>query len=143
MSKENKDTNKRVRINEDGILTITNDNATWVNSDVTTEIKGDYNISADDLRRLMVMMTGQDMIFRDVVRDVHTWWYIDDYKPEFVNNTIITTNKEVAEEIEAMHEAYDKRIKSERAATYDYEELRKKIEKFNKSRRWWERKITF
>lgn len=134
MSKEN---NNRVRINEDGILTITNDNATWVNGDVTTEIKGDYTISADDLRRLMVMMTGQDMI----VRDVHTWWYIDDYRPKLVNNTLITTNKEVAEEIEAMHEAYDKRIKSERAAAYDYEELRKKIEKFNKSRRWWERKI--
>lgn len=134
MSKEN---NNRVRINEDGILTITNDNATWVNGDVTTEIKGDYTISADDLRRLMVMLTGQDMI----VRDVHTWWYIDDYRPKLVNNTLITTNKEVAEEIEAMHEAYDKRIKSERAAAYDYEELRKKIEKFNKSRRWWERKI--
>lgn len=137
MSKENN--NKRVHINEDGILTITNDNANWVNGDVTTEINGDYNISADDLRRLMVMMTGQDMM----VNSVHTWWYVDDYKLKLINNTFITTNKAVAEEIEAMHEAYDKRIKSERAAAYDYEELRKKIEKFNKSRRWWERKITF
>lgn len=137
MSKENN--NKRVHINEDGILTITNDNANWVNGDVTTEINGDYNISADDLRRLMVMMTGQDMM----VNSVHTWWYVDDYKPKLINNTFITTNKAVAEEIEAMHEAYDKRVTSERAAAYDYEELRKKIEKFNKSRRWWERKITF
>ena len=134
MSNEN---NKRVCINEDGILTITNDNATWVNGDVTTEINGDYVISVDDLRRLMVMMTGQDMI----VRNVHTWWYIDDYKPKLVNNILITTNKEVAEEIEAMHEAYDKRIKSERAAAYDYEELLKKVKKFNESRRWWERKL--
>lgn len=137
MSKENN--NKRVHINEDGILTITNDNANWVNGDVTTEINGDYNISADDLRRLMVMMTGQDMM----INSVHTWWYVDDYKPKLINNTFITTNKAVAEEIEAMHEAYDKRINSERAVAYDYEELRKKIEKFNKSRRWWERKITF
>lgn len=136
MSNEN---NKRVRINKDGILTITNDNATWVNGDVTTEITGDYTISADDLKRLTVMMTGQDMM----ITSVHSWWYVDDYKPKIVNNTLITTNKEIAEEIEAMHEAYDKRIKSERAAAYDYEELRKKIEKFNKSRRWWERKITF
>lgn len=134
MSTEN---NKRVRINEDGILSITNDNASWVNGDVTTEIKGDYIISADDLRRLTVMISGQDMI----VRDVHTWWYVDDYKPKLVNNTIITSNKAVAEEIEAMHEAYDKRIKSERAAHYDYDELREKVEKFNKSRRWWERKL--
>lgn len=138
MSTEN---NKRVSINEDGILTITNDNATWVNGDVTTDINGDYNISADDLRRLMVMMTGQDMI----VRNVHTWWYIDDYKPKLVNDVIndaiITTNKAIAEEIEAMHKAYDERVKSERAATYDYNELQKKIEKFNKSRHWWERKL--
>lgn len=137
MSKENN--NKRVHINEDGILTITNDNANWVNGDVTTEINGDYNISADDLRRLMVMMTGQDMM----VNSVHTWWYVDDYKPKLINNTFITTNKAVAEEIEAMHEAYDKRIKSERAVAYDYDRLREKIEKFNKSRRWWERKINF
>ena len=134
MSTEN---NKRVRINEDGILTITNDNATWVNGDVTTEIKGDYTISAHDLRRLITLMTGQDMI----VRDIHTWWYIDDYKPKLVNNTLITTNNALAEEIEAMHEAYDKRIKSERAATYDYKKLLEKVENFNKSRRWWERKL--
>jgi hypothetical protein len=137
MSKENN--NKRVHINEDGILTITNDNANWVNGDVTTEINGDYNISADDLRRLMVMMTGQDMM----VNSVHTWWYVDDYKPKLINNTFITTNAACAEELKAMHEAYDKRIKSERAVAYDYDRLREKIEKFNKSRRWWERKITF
>jgi hypothetical protein len=137
MSKENKETNKRVRINEDGILTITNDNATWVNGDVTTDINGDYNISANDLRRLMVMMTGQDMI----IRDVHTWWYVDDYKPKIINNTVITTNTAVAEEIEAMHKAYDERTKSEKVARYDYNELREKVEKFNKTRRWWERKI--
>lgn len=137
MSKENKETNKRVSINEDGILTITNDNANWVNGDVTTDINGDYNISANDVRRLMVMMTGQDMI----IRDVHTWWYVNDYKPKLINNTILTTNKAVAEEIEAMHKAYDERVKSERAARYDYDELREKVEKFNKTRRWWERKI--
>lgn len=134
MSTEN---NKRVRINEDGILTITNDNATWVNGDVTTEIKGDYIISTDDIRRLMVMMTGQDMI----IRDVHTWWYVNDYKPKLINNTVITTNAAVAEEIESMHKAYDERIKSERAAHYDYDKLLEKVEKFNKSRRWWERKL--
>lgn len=136
MSEEN---NKRVRINEDGILTIINDNATWVNGDVTTDIRGDYNIGADDLRRLMVMMTGQDMM----VNSVHTWWYASDYKPKTIDNTIITTNKAIAEEIEEMNKAYHERVKSEAAATYDYKKLREKLEKFNKTRHWWERKITF
>lgn len=134
MSTEN---NNRVHINEDGILTIINDNATWVNGDVTTEIKGDYTISADDLRRLMVMMTGQDMI----IRDIDTRWYVCDWEPDTVRDTIITTNTAIAEEIEAMHKAYDNRVKSECKATYDYKELLKKLEKFNKSRRWWERKL--
>ena len=71
MSTEN---NKRVHINEDGILTIVNDNAIWTNGDVTTDISGDYAISANDLRRLMVMMTGQDMI----IRDIDTRWYVCD-----------------------------------------------------------------
>lgn len=135
MSTEN---NKRIHINEDGILTITNDNATWVNGDVTTDIRGDYNIGADDLRRLMTMITGQDMM---MITKADTWWYATDYKPKTIDNTIITTNKAIADEIEEMNKAYHQRIKSEHAATYDYNKLKEKVEKFNESRHWWERKI--
>lgn len=130
--------NKRVRINEDGILSIINDNATWVNGDVTTDISGDYTISANDLKRLMAMVAGQDM----VIHDIDTRWYVCDWEPATVSSTVITTNKALAEEIESMHKAYDNRVKSENKATRDYKELLKKIENFNKSRRWWERKIT-
>ena len=130
--------NKRVRINEDGILSIINDNATWVNGDVTTDISGDYTISANDLKHLMAMVTGQDM----VIHDIDTRWYVCDWEPATVSSTVITTNKALAEEIESMHKAYDNRVKSENKATRDYKELLKKIENFNKSRRWWERKIT-
>lgn len=135
MSTEN---NKRVRINEDGILSIINDNATWVNGDVTTDISGDYTISANDLKRLMAMVTGHDM----VIHDIDTRWYVCDWEPATVSSTVMTTNKALAEEIESMHKAYDNRVKSENKATRDYKELLKKIENFNKSRRWWERKIT-
>lgn len=135
MSTEN---NKRVHINEDGILSIINDNATWVNGDVTTDISGEYTISANDLKRLTVMMTGQDM----VLHDIDTRWYVCDWEPSTVSSTVMTTNKALAEEIESMHKAYDNRVKSENKATRDYKELLKKIENFNKSRRWWERKIT-
>ena len=135
MSTEN---NKRVHINEDGILSIINDNATWVNGDVTTDISGEYTISANDLKRLTVMMTGQDM----VLHDIDTRWYVCDWEPSTVSSTVMTTNKALAEEIESMHKAYDNRVKSENKATRDYKELLKKIENFNKSRHWWERKIT-
>lgn len=133
----NTENNKRVRIDESGILTIINDNATWVNGDTTTDIKGDYAIGEHDLKRLMVMMSGQDMM----VKEVDTWWYTDDYARTKITNNLITTNKEIAEEIEEMHTTYNKKIKSEHKATRDYEELRRKVEEFNKSRRWWERKL--
>lgn len=130
---------KRVRINEEGILTITNDNATWVNGDVTTEIEGNYIIDADDLRHLMVMITGQDII----VHHVDSWWYFNDFgsNPRTVKDRLITTNKDIADEIEELNKAYHQRVKSEKAATDDYKELQAKIEKFNKSRHWWERKL--
>lgn len=129
---------KRVSIDESGILTIVNDNAKWVQGDTTTNINGDYVIGADDLRRLMAILTGQDMM---IITKAHTWWYVDDYKPKTIDNTIITTNKAIAEEIEEMNKAYHQRVKSEAAANYDHKELLKKIETFNKTRHWWERKL--
>lgn len=129
---------KRVRIDESGILIIENDNALWVNGDVTTEIAGDYTISADDLSRLMVMMSGQDMM---QVRTVNTSWLLEYY-------TWITSNVDAAEEVEKMHKAYD-RVKSDledaeikcRNIKRKHNEFVEQIKKFNDSRHWWERKI--
>lgn len=129
---------KRVRIDESGILIIENDNALWVNGDVTTEIAGDYTISADDLSRLMVMMSGQDMM---QVGTVNTSWLLEYY-------TWITSNVDAAEEVEKMHKAYD-RVKSDledaeikcRNIKIKHNEFVEQIKKFNDSRHWWERKI--
>ena len=136
---------KRVRIDESGVLTIENDNALWVNGDVTTEIAGDYTISADDLSRLMVMMTGQDTM---QVRTVDTSWLLEYYPCNYTLNTWITSNVAVAEEVEKMHKAYD-RVKSDlEDAEIKCRNIKRKhnvfveqIKKFNDSRHWWERKI--
>ena len=129
---------KRVLIDESGILTIENDNALWVNGDVTTEIAGDYTISADDLSRLMVMMSGQYMM---QVRTVNTSSWREYY-------AWITSNVDAAEEVEKMHKAYD-RVKSDledaeikcRNIKIKHSEFVEQIKKFNDSRHWWERKI--
>jgi hypothetical protein len=137
------DEKKQVSIDESGILTIHSDNAKWVQGDVTTEIKGDYVINSESLHRLMVMMTENPML----LCYVRTNWYYQDYYPN-VHNTLITTDKEIAEELEKMNIAYKKAreelevVKRER----DLEKSKrisfeKKIEEFNKSRRWWERKL--
>ena len=136
---------KRVRIDESGILTIENDNALWVNGDVATEIEGEYRISADDLRRLMVMMTGQDTM---QVRTVVTSWMREYYPCNYTHNTWITSNVAAAEEVEKMHKAYD-RVKSDledaevkcRNIKIKHNEFVEQIKKFNDSRHWWERKI--
>jgi hypothetical protein len=137
---------KRVRIDESGILTIANDNALWVNGDVTTEIAGDYTISADDLRRLMVMMTGQDAM---QVRTVVTSWVHKYYPCDSTTcNTWITSNVAAAEEVEKMHKAYDRAKSDLEDAEIKCQNIKRKhneiveqIKKFNDTRHWWERKI--
>lgn len=135
--------NKRVFIDDNGILTIDNDNAKWMQGDVTTEIKGDYVISSEALSKLMVMMTKNPMM----LCYVRTNWYYEDYSP-CVHNALITTDKEIAEELEKMNIAYKKAyeelevVKRER----DWEKVKngnltRKIEEYNKSRHCWERKL--
>lgn len=138
---------RRVRVDESGILSITNDNATWTNGDVTTDIAGEYSISADDLRRLMVMMTGQDMMR---VRTIVNTWQSGHYThhQSSTSNTWITSNEVIAEEVEKMHAAYNKansdcenaKIEN-RNIKLNYNAVMTQIEKFNSSRHWWERKI--
>lgn len=137
---------KRVRIDESGVLSIANDNALWVNGDVTTDITGEYIISADDLRRLMVMMTEQDMM---QVRTVVSSWQHRHYPCQLTAyNTWITSNKTVAEEVEKMHKAYDRANSELEDAKIKCQNIKQKhneivsqIKKFNDSRHWWERKI--
>lgn len=137
---------KRVRVDESGILSISTDNATWVNGDVTTDIEGEYTISADDLRRLMVMITGQDMMR---VRTIVNSWQHSHYPCQSSTlNTWITSNEVIAEEVEKMHIAYNKAnsdledAKTEcRNVKLNYNAVMAQIKKFNDSRHWWERKI--
>ena len=136
---------KRVLIDESGILTIENDNALWVNGDVSTEIEVEYRINAEDLRRLMVMMTGQDTM---QIRTVVTSWLCEYYPCNYTHNTWITSNVAAAGEVEKMHKAYD-RVKSDledaeikcRNIKRKHSEFVEQIKKFNDSRHWWERKI--
>lgn len=134
---------KRVNIDDSGILTIGNDNAKWVHGDTSTNIEGDYVISAESLRRLMVLMTENPLM----VCDIHTCWYSHEYTPS-VYNTLITTDKDIAEEITKMNAAYKKAhdelevVRRERdLEKFNRISFEKKIEEFNNSRHWWERKL--
>lgn len=134
---------KRVNIDGSGILTIGNDNAKWVHGDTSTNIDGDYIISAESLKRLMVLMTKKPIM----VCSTHTSWYTKDYMPN-VSCELITTDKDIADEITKMNIAYKKANEELEVVKRDRnwekiknENLTKKIEEYNKSRRWWERKL--
>ena len=134
---------KRVNIDDSGILTISNDNAKWMHGDTSTNIEGDYVISAESLKRLMVLMTDNPIM----VCSTHTSWYTKDYSPH-VYNTLITTDKDIAEEVERMNIAYKKAHEELEVVKRDRnwekvknENLTRKIEEYNKSRHWWERKL--
>lgn len=137
------DEKKRVSIDESGILTIGNDNAKWVHGDTSTHIDGDYIISTESLQRLMVMMTENPMM----ICHIHTDWYNRDYSPK-VYCTLVTADKDIAEEIAKMNKAYKKAhedlevVKHERnREKVKCVNLTRKIEAFNDSRHWWERKL--
>ena len=130
---------KRVRVDESGILSISTDNATWVNGDVTTDIEGEYTISADDLRRLMVMITGQDMMR---VRTIANSWQRSHYPCQTSTScTWITSNEAIAEEVEKMHAAYNKANSDLEDVKLSYNSVMTQIKKFNNSRHSWERKL--
>lgn len=134
---------KRVIIDDSGILTIGNDNGKWVHGDTSTNIEGDYVISAESLQRLMVMMTENPIM----VCSTHTSWYTKDYMPN-VSCELITTDKEIAEEVTKMNIAYKKAndelevVKRERdLEKFKRVSFEKKIEEFNKTRHWWQCKL--
>lgn len=148
---------KRVNIDDSGILTIGNDNGKWVHGDTSTNIEGDYVISAESLQRLMVMMTENPMM----ICNTYTSWYAKDYMSN-VSCELITTDKEISEEVTKMNIAYKKAYEEVERMNIAYKKandelevvkrekdlekvtrinFEKKIEEFNKTRHWWERKL--
>lgn len=141
-----------IKLDEQDKLIVENDNATIENDVVSSELHGNYTISADDLKRLLVTLNGGS-----VVKDIYVRQYSDfdleDYLtvcegvlfPYDIDSICVT--KDVAEIIEGLLEHIDnlnkiiRHYEKEDVATMMsntmykpmYEELKRRVERHNKT----------
>jgi hypothetical protein len=150
-----------IRLDEQDKLIVENDNATIENDVVSSELHGNYTISSDDLKRLLVTLNGGS-----VVKDIYVRQYSDfdleDYLtvcegvlfPYDIDSICVT--KDVAEIIEGLLEHIEnlneiiKHYEKEDVATMMsntmykpmYEELKRRVERHNKTHLFGKIKIT-
>ncbi len=141
-----------IRLDEQDKLIVENDNATIENDVVSSELHGNYTISSDDLKRLLVTLNGGS-----VVKDIYVRQYSDfdleDYLtvcegvlfPYDIDSICVT--KDVAEIIEHLLEHIEnlnkiiRHYEKEDVATMMsntmykpmYEELKRRVERHNKT----------
>lgn len=141
-----------IKLDEQDKLIVENDNATIENDVVSSELHGNYTISSDDLKRLLVTLNGGS-----VVKDIYVRQYSDfdleDYLtvcegvlfPYDIDSICVT--KDVAEIIEHLIEHIDnlnkiiRHYEKEDVATMMsntmykpmYEELKRRVERHNKT----------
>lgn len=150
-----------IKLNEQDKLIVENDNATIENSVVSSELHGNYTISSDDLKRLLVTLNGGS-----VVKDIYVRQYSDfdleDYLtvcegvlfPYDIDSICVT--KDVAEIIEKLIEHIEnlnkiiRHYEKEHVETMMsntmyrpmYEELKRRVERHNKTHLFGKIKIT-
>jgi hypothetical protein len=150
-----------IRLDEQDKLIVENDNATIENDVVSSELHGNYTISSDDLKRLLVTLNGGS-----VVKDIYVRQYSDfdleDYLtvcegvlfPYDIDSICVT--KDVAEIIEGLLEHIEnlneiiRHYEKEDVATMMsntmykpmYEELKRRVERHNKTHLFGKIKIT-
>lgn len=150
-----------IRLDEQDKLIVENDNATIENDVVSSELHGNYTISSDDLKRLLVTLNGGS-----VVKDIYVRQYSDfdleDYLtvcegvlfPYDIDSICVT--KDVAEIIEGLLEHienlneiirhYEKEdvanMMSNTMYKPMYEELKRRVERHNKTHLFGKIKIT-
>lgn len=127
---------KKCYIDSNNQLCVENDNALIKNNETTTEIKGTYTIESDDVLILLALLN-------DVVIKQELWEesYRDyTYKGKIVNDLteefkeIISKNETILDENHRLGKEIDKLEK-------EIFDLKSKLNKFNNSRRFWERKF--
>jgi hypothetical protein len=128
--------NKRVVINEDGKVIISNDNALIEEHGTHSDISGNYAIDDISVLRLMTALNSVHTIKETYLR----------YGPRILS--IFTNNEDFIAKFEELKNTIEEDVKNTEANKFIIEELRARvfsleyqIKKFNSSRHWWERKL--
>lgn len=133
---EEKIFSKKCYIDSNNQLCVENDNALIKNNETTTEIKGTYTIESSDVLKLLAILN--DAVIKQELWEVNYRHYT--YKGKIINDLteelkdIISKNNFLSDE----NKSLDKEIEKLEKEIFD---LKLKLNKFNNSRRFWERKF--
>ena len=129
--------NKRVVINEDGKVIISNDNALIEEHATHSDITGNYAIDDKSVFRLMTALNGGHTVKETDLRYGHRFL------------SIFTNDEGINAKFEELKNAIEGDIKNNEVYKNKITELQNRvfalefqIEKFNFTRHWWERKLT-
>lgn len=127
---------KKCYIDSNNQLCVENDNALIKGEETTTEIKGTYTIESSDVLKLLALLN--DVVIKQELWQVNYGNYT--YKGKIINNLteefkeIISKNETILDE----NYSLGKEIEILEKEIFD---LKLKLNEFNNSRRFWERKI--
>jgi hypothetical protein len=128
--------NKRVVINEDGKVIISNDNALIEEHGTHSDISGNYAIDEISVLRLMTALNGTHTIKETDLRFRNRLLYI------------FTTAEDINAKFEELKNIIDGDVKNNETYKNKIAELQRRvstlehqIEQFNSTRNWWERKL--
>lgn len=128
--------NKRVEINEDGKVIISNDNALIEEHGTHSDISGNYAIDDISVLRLMTALNGTHTIKETYLRCDHRVLYI------------FTNNEDLNAKFEELKNTIDANVINDTACKLKIKALgdrvttlEHQIEQFNSTRHWWERKL--
>lgn len=127
--------NKKIRFNEDGKLVIENDNAEILDGHISSKIFGTYEISAEDVEKLSVLLNGDTL-----AKTIYSYQIIGSlYIPGSQSTYIITSDNAVAGAMDVVSKEYNaldkeyKELKNRHAAMEEkHNNLLEKVKKHNK-----------
>ena len=130
------ETKQTIHLDENNKLVVETNNATIDGYNKTiTNLNGKFTIDADDVAKLLSMINEKNMFSRHVLYGSQTKWYIGDANE---------LTRQLDCEIKA-NEKREKIIEEKKQECFELNReitrLLRKIDTFNETRYWWERKL--
>lgn len=127
---------QRIYLDKKNRLVIETNNGKQDINGTTTNVVGNFTVSAEDVVKLFAFVNQRDVVYpcTKEVCNGFSHWYEN-------KNVIITHDKCVEKALADVEQSLKE--KSDKIEEYSYEvvRLRQAIKDFNKSRKWYERKI--
>ena len=118
---------KEVYFNNDNKLCITTDRGEILNDFYKILIQGEFIIQAEDVAKLLQIVNKQNVVCEEYYGLRKTWYIAD-------RNMLTEANKSLAEEVKILNKLLDEKRDK-------IDSLLSSIQDFNKSRRFYERKL--